>query len=230
MLTRRLAVLLLVLMFVQMLGADNGRRRHWSEGVYFPPRTTPQQESTNGYAAGRQRANPWATRTDTEVQQRLPTPESLGYPSVDYDPYQGKEEDRLRADPWATRRDDEDQRRLTTPESLGYPSIGYDPYQGVDAGRIRRYGGRIRAYVPGPAYVPGTIYYPEGYEREGNVSAYSRGDPIRPYAEDYRPGVYSPPWDAALYNPFYGRRTYPWVGGYPFYDAIELGLPFLPSW
>lgn len=228
MLTRRLAVLFLGIMLAHLVYADNGRRRHWSDGVYFPPQTTPPQTSINDYPAGEQTTNPWAAQGYDE--QQLPTPESLGYPSVDYDPYQGSQERRLRADPQAIRRDGERQQRLTPPESLGYPSIDYDPYPGVDERRVRPYAGQTRAFSPPPAYSPGTGYRSGQYEREADRLPYQRSGPPEPYGREFGAGVYAPPWDAGLYGPFYGRRTYPWVGGNPYYDSYDLGFPFLPSW
>ncbi len=229
--TRRLTVLLLGIMLVHLTFADNGRRRHWSDGVYFPAQTTPPRISTNDYPAGTQTNNPWATQG--YVQPQTPTPESLGYPGVGYDPYLGSQERGVRANSDDIGRDDEPRQRLSTPESLGYPSIDYDPYPGVDERRLRPYAGLSRAFGPPPAYTPGAAFRSQQYDWDTERRPYQRSGSPGLYGGGLGAGAYNTPWDAGVYSPFYDRRAYPWAGGYPYYHSdrsYDLGFPFLPSW
>ena len=85
----RLAVILISLILTSAVKADSERYKHWSEGVYFPPQTDAVEAPINSYPpAEKRRYNPWTVREEGKTQQQLPTAESLGYPSTDYNPYQ----------------------------------------------------------------------------------------------------------------------------------------------
>lgn len=227
MFARRLTVFLLGITLVLVVYADSGRRRHWSDGVYFPPPMKSPRASTYDYPTGTQTSNPWTTLRYGDGEQQLPTPESLGYPSVDYDPYRGLQGRRLQSDPRAIREDEARRQRLTPPPAADYPSLDYDPYQGVDDRRLHPYAGATRTR---PAGVPGIGYRSQWYAREAGGLPYGyRGPPI-PHGGAFGAGEYVPAGDAGWYSPFYEPRNYPWASGYPAYDRFDLGFPFLPSW
>jgi hypothetical protein len=80
------AALLCALAVILVVKADPDAINHWSDGVYFPPKTS--SGSGYGYRGGEvAQPNPWAQgRGDGEGGQ-APSMESLGYPNPDYDPY-----------------------------------------------------------------------------------------------------------------------------------------------
>jgi hypothetical protein len=82
------------LISIPLLRADDERYEHWSDGIYFQPQNqTGESPREEGYPAmGKRRYNPWATG----AERKSPTSESLGYPSLDYDPYENTSDDRHR--------------------------------------------------------------------------------------------------------------------------------------
>jgi hypothetical protein len=93
-----LAVMLIGLGANQAFTSDDDRDRHWAEGVYFPPVTSPSGVQDKSFSVQpptmRQvKRNPWPADAYNNSLNQPPTPQALGYPEDGYDPYRPSESD-----------------------------------------------------------------------------------------------------------------------------------------
>ncbi len=192
---------MLCLSFSQFTVADNDRGRHWSEGIYFPPQTVPQQQTRDTYGP---RFEP----------DRQPSPPSPGK-STKYNP-------------WSLQRRGNDTRRPPSLESMGYPSQDYDPYRTTDR---RRQTAPVEEepYPPHPGDFAAAEYYSGQSRYESDRSAPRSEYPPRDYGRRYDSRPYTPGYGSESYFPYYGAANYPWTGLNPFF-MYGVGSPYLPDW
>jgi hypothetical protein len=122
-----------------MVKADPEATNHWSEGVYFPPKTS----SGGGYEyRGGEVAqpNPWAQGRGDGGGGRAPSMESLGYPSPDYDPYRASGDGRGM------------QYRIYEQAPSYAPQAGAPAVPGAYPGEYRTQGYGVAGYAPAAEY------------------------------------------------------------------------------
>lgn len=189
------------LMLSPLTLADSDNGRHWSEGIYFPAQTAPQQQVREPYVppgrsniqpgssdTGRTKYNPWVLQRKGDSSRRFPSYESMGYPSQDYDPYRNRARD-----------------------SRNVPPVQEDPYP----------------HHPGDF---AAAEYFSGQSRHGLETSPPRSEyRSRDYGRIYNSRPYVPDYGMDSYIPFLDSTNLPWTGLNPFF-MYGTGSPYLPYW
>lgn len=234
-----LAFLLLGLGATQALVADNDRNRHWAEGVYFPPEigvdVIPKgiTQPLNLTLPRHRKQNPWSTQSRGGIYNEPHTPQSLGYPADQYNPYQATES--------VEGRYNSGQSELYVPEYYSSTISGENEAENTwikyrdkeHWGTESQYRDRYYSdsYNETNSYYMNE-YYNDGYDnshsgrvintKPGQLSVYEIPRSYTTVSRPYVPGL-----GGMEHSGDYGNTFVPWGLIFPFSDAE---IPLLPLW
>lgn len=219
-----LAILLIGLGANQAFTSEDDRDRHWAEGVYFPPVTTPSTQnhspSIQSGPAQQIRRKQRSLESHYDSVRQHTTPQSLGYPVVGYDPYRPTEVGVNDATPAPRGEYVPEDYSLSSPKEYDEKGNGYrvngftsrenhyrDGYRGdLDVYRVKRHGKQWQGTYYGRDYdFVDSNRHGEGYRRPYDLNGYPEAmtqDHARsldnPYYDNFLGGVpYHAEWNTS---------------------------------